>query len=197
MNVTLIEESKEQAQAKLKAYRSVRTKHANTEYHAAVKAYKSLAAGKSLIDLVTAFDGVALDTKGRPLLAIARADKKGVLVQCRDGEFEFDTRRQNTTGYWQRAESMTIRVLSPQANWQSHRGYAMTPLVPPECLPVAALSNFYILWEVEAWADDWKGIWPDRDPLLLRHLAGTLYAVEAAWELTEVERAIMTGRRGG
>jgi hypothetical protein len=36
---------------------------------------------------------------------------------------------------------------------------------------------------------------PDRDPYLLRHVGGALYAVLAAWDLTDLERAIMSARR--
>lgn len=39
---------------------------------------------------------------------------------------------------------------------------------------------------------NWK--LPPGDPLLLKHLAGTLYAVLAVWDLTELERAVFGGR---
>ena len=32
---------------------------------------------------------------------------------------------------------------------------------------------------------------PPRDPALLRNITGTLYAVLAVWDLTEVERAVL------
>ena len=44
-----------------------------------------------------------------------------------------------------------------------------------------------ILWEAE-----WETV--PRDPLLLRHLAGGLYAVMASWDLTPLERAVLKGR---
>lgn len=54
-------------------------------------------------------------------------------------------------------------------------GVAVTPLVD-------------ILWEAE-----WQAV-PPKDPALLRHLGGDLYAVVAVWDLTELERAVLGGR---
>ena len=78
-----------------------------------------------------------------------------------------------------------------------NRGYALVPLVPADVRPSGQLRNYFILWEVEQWSDRRIGAKPDIDPYLLRHLAGDLYVVEAEWDLTELERAIMSGRREG
>jgi hypothetical protein len=44
-----------------------------------------------------------------------------------------------------------------------------------------------ILWEAE-----WQHV--PSDPLLLRHITGPLYAVLASWDLTELERAVLSRR---
>jgi hypothetical protein len=71
---------------------------------------------------------------------------------------------------------------------------AMVPIVPPRHRPPRGLGNRLVLWE----ADDWT--WatvpaPPGDPALLRHVGGDLYAVEATWNLTELERLVLSGRR--
>jgi hypothetical protein len=35
---------------------------------------------------------------------------------------------------------------------------------------------------------------PPEDPALLKHIGGDLYAVLAVWNLTELERAVLSGR---
>ena len=35
---------------------------------------------------------------------------------------------------------------------------------------------------------------PPGDPALLRHVGGDVYAVEAVWELTELEKLVLSGR---
>lgn len=190
MNVTLIQEPEKQAKEKLRAYRSALQTTTNKEYHQAAQAYKVLAAGKALINITDAFGMAVLDSKGRPNLAIAAADMPEVELQVRTAEFQF------RTGEWgQRARRYRIDVRHPDAKFQTPNGYALVPLIPPDCLPKAMLSNFCVLWEVEEWADRPQQMRPDRDPLLLRQIAGDLYSVEAAWDLTEVERLVMTGRR--
>lgn len=65
---------------------------------------------------------------------------------------------------------------------------AVVPIVPPRLHPRAALSNYHILWDA---------IWtpaPPKDPMLLRRLAGHLYAIVAIWDLTSLEQAVLRGR---
>lgn len=76
-------------------------------------------------------------------------------------------------------------------------GYALVPMVPADAREEAGnpqLSKCWILWEVERWADKRIGAVPDRDPFLLKHVGGELYAILAAWDLTDLERAVMAGR---
>jgi hypothetical protein len=71
---------------------------------------------------------------------------------------------------------------------------SMVPIVPPKHRPSHGFGLRLILWE----ADDWT--WstpppPPRDPALLRPIGGDIYAVEATWDLTEIERLVLSGRR--
>lgn len=65
----------------------------------------------------------------------------------------------------------------------------MVPHIPPALRPARKLENYHILWEAD-WQQD-----PPRDPMLLKRLAGTFYAVLAVWDLTDLERAVLNGVR--
>lgn len=97
----------------------------------------------------------------------------------------------------------------PESRWNRKRGYALVPMIPPEvrrglrngngsrCRKHAASNDRkrFILWEVDEWSDTRLRSQPDRDPLLLEHLHGEMYIVLAQWDLTEIERMVMLGRR--
>jgi hypothetical protein len=74
---------------------------------------------------------------------------------------------------------------------------AMVPIVPPKHRPRrgSLLDRYLVLWEVDEWR--WTSMRPPapRDPALLQHLAGDLYAVLATWDLSELERLVLSGRR--
>jgi hypothetical protein len=77
---------------------------------------------------------------------------------------------------------------------QWHAWTAMVPIVPPKHRPPRGLGDRLVLWEADDWT--WTSVpAPPGDPALLRHVGGDLYAVEATWELTELERLVLSGRR--
>lgn len=195
MNVPHITMPQEAAQKKLEAYRSQLRRRADAEYEAAVTGYAALAEGKPLINLVDAFNQAGLGEDGRPRLAIARADRKQVTVSAIRGFIRFNALKRATWGY-----DGTLLVDIPWQNLESYQfkaGYSLVPMVPADVRPTGQLKDYFILWEVEAWSSDPLIAVPDRDPYLLQHLSGDLYAVIAEWDLTELERAIMAGRREG
>lgn len=69
---------------------------------------------------------------------------------------------------------------------------AIVPLIPPGLRPVGDLKNYHVVFEA-----DWAKVAPPapRDPALLKHIGGDLYAVLAVWDLTDLERAVLS-RRG-
>lgn len=72
---------------------------------------------------------------------------------------------------------------------------AMVPIVPPKALPRPRtnLNAYVTLFEVEDWT--WRTPpRPPGDPALLQHLAGDL-SVISTWDLTELERLVLAGRR--
>lgn len=86
--------------------------------------------------------------------------------------------------------------LSSAERWhQNEHGCwrAMVPIVPPKHRPPNGFGTRLVLWE----ADDWT--WstppaPPHDPALLRHVGGDIYAVEAVWDLSALERLVLSGR---
>ena len=196
MNVATIQMDPGQAREKLKEYRGRKHRAADAEYQRVELAYEQLAKGTPLIILSDAIAAAPRDEKGRPRLAIARADRRQVhYSRSWDRVHQFDASSQR--GGRPSAE-LTIRVpvaTEGQSGYVS--GWALIPMVPPAVIGNRALDTHFILWEVEAWADSRTGAKPDLDPYLLRRVDEDLFAVVAEWDLTDVERAVMRGRRDG
>jgi hypothetical protein len=201
MNVPLITMPREEARVQLRQYRTALHRRADAEYQAVVAGLEALADGTPIIGLADAIAAGGFDASGRPNLAVARADRGQVRMWWDGNQAHFDTSR-GTAGA---GPSMrrTVQVERPDAAprssgawWRPH-GYALVPMIP------AAVRNSvryttaqcFILFEVEQWSDTPLGARPDRDPYLLRHLHGDAYAVLAEWDLTDLERLVMAGRR--
>ena len=195
MNVPTIEMTKEAAMAKLEACKTYLNKRHDDEFAAAAKGYEALVAGTPLVNLQEIFTRDILDDEGLPRLAIARADRKQVELNVFRNSIQFDTSVDYTRDQLLHTFS---GVGHSKPGWgHDKRRYSLVPMVPPEHMPCArsGLKKFHILWEVEQWHETSRLAVPDRDPLLLKHIIGELYAVVASWDLTDLERAIMTGRR--
>jgi hypothetical protein len=87
--------------------------------------------------------------------------------------------------------TVNVRVNGPRSRDLSVRsGHAMVPIIPPRYRPARSrLPRLHILWEVPAWT-----LVAPIDPALLRHLRGDLWAVLATWDLTPLERAVLSQR---
>src|SRR5262249_17862424 len=100
-------------------------------------------------------------------------------------------------------DSLTVRVNMGREHgrrdsngWGTRvEGYALVPMIPLDGRPRTGVpEKAYIRWEVEQWSDRRLDVAPDIDPYLLKHVTGSLYAVIAEWNLTEIERSIMRAR---
>ena len=201
MHVSTITMPEREAKEKLRAVRSVLHRRADAEYKAMEAGLVELVRGRTLINLADTFRVCPIGSDQRPRLAIGRADRKQVQMRRSGTAAVFDTRWDS----FRRVKGAPTRVRvelgrettrEPVHRWeQPHEGYALVPIIPPEhAIPASHLPEHLILWEVEQWSDRPLGAQPDRDPLLLKPLAGDLYVVVASWDLTDLERAIMAGR---
>lgn len=210
MELPLIDVPQAEArQAAADYLKAVRQRHSD-EDQAILRGYRELARGRRLIQLSAAIRAGGCDTvtvRWRPgfgdrvwreelvtvpRLAVARADATRVWSQGVNSEGECEIRTKRNLGPNNRVDRMTLRGLeSPpvSANWRWVQ--AIVPIVPPPLRPAVHLRNYHVLWEAE-WSPEPS---PPYDPALLKHLGGDLYAVVAIWDLTELERAVLSGTR--
>lgn len=203
MNVTRITMDREQARTKLRALRKQLHRRADAEYSALAAGYEALVEGKPVISLTGAIEGGGFDAKQRPRLAIARSDRRQVMVSRNTGWRANNTIRFNSSLIARGRDPLNTMIdlvcHNAPAATAYVEGYALVPIVPAEVVALIGggsnLRHFFTLFEVENWSDTRLRATPDRDPYLLRHLGGDLYSIIGEWDLTELERAVMLGRR--
>lgn len=87
-------------------------------------------------------------------------------------------------------EPGSLPGLPEYMEWDKRELKAPVPIVQPKILlenVKRGLGGYYILWEVE----EWKPV-PPRDPILLKKLTANLFGIIATWELTLLERAVIS-----
>ena len=206
MDIQTIEMDPQEASERLVAYRRhLEGRHCQAisdEYRAAVAGFEALATGTPLINLQEAIRSGGFDEKMRPRFAVGRADRKEVRFRWGSSWRTPRNTAQFDTSIGSGLDSLVVNIdMGERPSGANSDGYALVPMSPPEALEAIGggsnLRKHLILWEVEEWADRRISVMPDRDPLLLRLIGGDLYAVVAQWDLTELERQVMTGRRNG
>lgn len=158
--------------------------HRQTRADAEIAAiYKRIAQGKTVIRALESIRVAGLNAEGFPRLAICRADMPLCYWRPRQGTCTFGKRyvrgndkRSNVAMDWPGLTS---------TKWEAE---AIVPLIPVHLRPKRGLPNYHILWEAE-----WTKRYPV-DPFLLRRFGGDAWLVVAAWDLTDVERAVMSSR---
>lgn len=190
----------EAAKAAFREYRGAFLAERNRIDGELMRGYKALSEGKQLIRLTETITAGGVDEMGRPRLAIARADETEIgFSRERNGAVTFapDHARQ-----WGRSEAAdrafampagTLPPLADDAKFDyGYDSYATIPIIPPRLRPPHGLSGFQLLWEA-IWHARRQTRAP-RDPALLKHIGGDLYAVLAVWDLTDLERAVLEMR---
>jgi hypothetical protein len=181
MNVSELKLDKEKARELWRKYQTHRAYQSPHDVEIAA-IYKRIAQGHTVIRALESIRSAGLDADGLPRLAICRAD----LLRC-----HWNPRR-NACSFgeeYPRARSRaTIRMEWPGLVTATWRASAVVPLIPVHLRPQRGLANYYILWEAE-----WTSRYPV-DPYLLRRFGGDAWLVLAAWDLTDVERAVMASR---
>lgn len=181
MKVTRVECDWSKAQQMLRAYRE--HKNAMTDIDAKMEAvYRQIMRGRKVIQAFESIRQAGLDEKGRPRLAIVRADVK--ICRCArhwEGDNNRDALRFSEEHTGRGKLSMPFPGLT---HWTNAR--AIVPHIPIHLRPKAQLHNYHILWEA-----DWEDV--PIDPMLLRRVGDDVWVVLAAWDLTPVERAVLRG----
>lgn len=211
MDVRTITMNEVDAALKFYEYREAFKKSADKTDRILMKTYKALGQGKRLLNLVDVIRAGGLDELHRPNFAVARADcshvwfssHKHSWTSSRGGwpshrfSFKPNAPDHHTASYLDLPDDLWPECprscAFPSNSGKRHpsRLRAMVPLIPPQYRPVDSLSNYHILWDVQgAWEDE-----APRDPFLLKHIDGDLYAVVAAWDLTDLEMAVLKGLR--
>jgi hypothetical protein len=185
MKVKMIEMSRIAAHAAVLEYRSAIEGGGTKDDRVLLKAYSALERGRRLIDVRQVMKATGVDERVRPKLAISRASAEHCWYQWQNGGALFWWKDGAKYYHWPRCKlRLPFGTLPPaQVNQTSH---CLVPSIPPRLRP-KNLDPYFILWEAD---------WDDApvDPILLRHLDGPLFVVLAGWDLTEVERSILSKR---
>lgn len=151
--------------------------------------YKRIARGQTVIRALESIRTAGVDAASLPKLAIARADMLSVFLhRHHDGKVIFGEEWVRSNASKSKNISMHWPELPPLKRWKYE---AAVPLIPVHLRPRRGLQNYHVLWEAE-----WTQRYPT-DPYLLRRFGTDAWLVVAAWDLTEVERAVMAQRLNG
>jgi len=167
--------------------------HRQTPADAEIAAiYKRIAQGKTVIRALESIRAAGLGADGCPKLAIAPAHMTSAWWRMSRDSCTFGKRSPNTRDRlevvrmdWPGVEAEHRRIVGQQRRWEFE---ATVPIIPVHLRPKRGLQNYHILWEAE-----WTKRYPV-DPYLLRRFGGDAWLVVAAWDLTDVERAVMSSR---
>jgi hypothetical protein len=199
MDLGTIEITEEEAAARVAEYEKVLEADRSVEDAAILQAYRAAKRGLPIISLSRAFDIGGFHLNGLPKLAIVRADAKKVWVNASNlnnggTRLVFSDREfANSRGALVGAHSTCVDTSVSRPSGQRWRASTIVPLVPPRHRPNRGRAHsFHILWEVDEWTPA-----PPRDPALLRHIRGDLWSVLAVWDLTDLERLVLSQRRNG
>lgn len=192
MNVEKLTMDKAEAKKLYAEYRA-NSAYLTKDDQAIAAIYKRIAAGKLVIRALASITAAGLDRDGMPKLAIARADR--TKVQCElDRDAVVFRGLQGTKGRMRTSYAVadTFNCAMPGCVYvnyadRNHRRVADVPLIPVHLRPRKALDKYAILWEA-----DWYRY--PVDPYLLRRCGQDAWIVVAAWDLTAVERAVMSSR---
>lgn len=197
MDLATIEVSKGEALAKLDEYASLIREDRTAEDEAIAAGYRAAARGLPVIDLPRTVASGGLHDNGLPRIAVIRADATRCFARWSGSDVIFADRDDWNANRGALVGTHSVRVpfaadelphVSARIRWRS--GSTMVPIVPPHWRPKPRrLRRCHILWEVESWTQI-----PPRDPALLRHIRGSLWAVLAVWDLTDLERMVLSQR---
>lgn len=197
MNLGTIEITPEEATERLAEIEAVIDRNRTAEDVALAQAYRAAKRGHGVISLRRAIELGGVFPSGRPKIAIAptTALRCRVDVSWREDNFQFSDADINTSSHRRNAlvgaNHVNVSVTPMEHSGKVMRsGETIVPLIPARFRPKPRnLKHCHILWEVERWDPT-----PPIDPALVKHIRGDLWAVLATWDLTELERLVLTQR---
>lgn len=194
MNIKTFSEVKSTAHAKWREYRNAEKAHKdNKMYTELKKLYWRIKRGEVLFDIQQVIKAGGMHDNWHPKLAICRANAKTAACMRRwDGAVTYRPK----DSHWYRDKAAYVELPAGVLPAWKREGNAYQleleaplPLIPPRCMPSKLTDDHYILWEV----DEWKLV-PPTDPYLCRRITKYIFAIEAQWNLTELEKTVMAGR---
>ena len=200
MKLDTLEMPVEEAKARLAEYEEIVHTERTAEDAAIAAGYRAAARGLPVIELSRVMAAGGWFPSGLPRLAVARADAAEVHVevttrwgrddQLADVVFSDDDTSRNRGALVGKHSVRVGRIPGRDPVSAAWHGRTIVPLIPPRHRPRRhRIRGFHILFEVEAWRPV-----PSRDPALLRHIRGDLWAVVATWDLTPLEMAVLGAR---
>lgn len=190
--------SQEDAKKELKEYRELLKTRRESYLKEMKDSLVQLSRGRKIININEVMQKAGIREDGLPKLAISRADGKNVYLHREDeGRVIFSLRSSRWSLYKGETIFLPAKTFSNFVRKESEKyGFkvfqALVPIVPAVFMPKGKLENYWILWEVDEWSDVPK---PPVDPILLKRINETTFAILAVWDLTPLERSIIGGRR--
>lgn len=182
MKVQAVTMERTHAQALWREYQKHR--HWQKPYDAEIAAiYRQIARGRTVVRALESIRAAGLDESGCPRLAIAPAHLTRCFWRPSGSSCTFGDRYPRSN-----ARRNVVRMPWPELRSSKWEAEATVPLIPVHLRPQRGLQNYHLLWEAE-----WTKRYPV-DPYLLRRFGGDAWLVVAAWDLTDVERAVMETR---
>lgn len=183
MNVEKLQMDKDQARDLWRRYQESRAGMTPND-RAIAAIYKRIAQGRLVIRALASITSAGVGADGLPKLAIMRADQRKVQCSNWNGTVIFRSLdRSNAT-------DRNIKVPIEGALSSTRDRIADVPLIPVHLRPRKAIEKYHVLWEA-----DWNQY--PTDPYLLRRFGADAWLVVAAWDLTDVERAVMSTQLHG
>lgn len=193
MDVETLEITKEDAQKEYKAYLEACKKQAAPYYNKMRSVYYHAKKGAKIIDVREAIIKAGLNDDKHPKFAIARADMNRVALIHDQHGWRYVNPLKIAWAHLEKSEPVFNMewAFETAPTIEGYRGVIQAPVpkIPPQHIPPGNLKDYYILWEVEKWQRR-----APTDPILLKKIPNTksLFIVLAQWDLTPLERKILT-----
>lgn len=184
--VEIKDTTREVARMMARDYRRAVQKRISSEHRsqhkALAKAFGAVARGRTVIDVCASIEQAGANAKGEPAFAYTRADARW----CYYRRAATHSHPSFSSIQWGsgRARGDLLMAVESKLPVVHRTLQAMVPAIPPNLRPAGDLGLYRIMWEA-----DWHAV--PVDPLLLRPLGHGLAVVVAAWNLTELERAVL------